>query len=100
MTNQDIKPDPELDTEQAEAVANLAPEDIKKIEQLLFDQTGDNWKKVAMIVASAMIESEKKYQGIPDIYFAQRVRKLVLGGTLEAQGFIGNMRYSEVRRAS
>ena len=45
-----------------------------------------------------MLELQNQYQGIPDIYFSQRVRKMVLGGTLESQGNIDRMRYSEVRR--
>ena len=35
--------------------------------------------------------------GIPDVFYAQRVRKLVEDGHLEAQGNLAYMRYSEVR---
>ena len=55
---------------------------------------------MAMVVGSAMMEAKNKYQGVPDLYFAQRIRELVANGTLESQGFLANMRYSEVRRIS
>ena len=36
-------------------------------------------------------------RGIPDIYYAQRVRRFVAEGALELEGDYINMRYSEVR---
>jgi len=35
--------------------------------------------------------------GIPDIYYANRVRALVEAGRLESQGNLDYMRFSEVR---
>ena len=37
------------------------------------------------------------FPNIPDIYYAQRVRRLVAVGELESQGNLEYMRYSEVR---
>lgn len=35
--------------------------------------------------------------GIADVFYAQRVRKLVARGVLEAQGDLARMRHGEVR---
>ena len=100
MNKHDIDPDPQLSEEQDLAVSNHTELQIEEIDNLLFDSTSANFKKVAMVVGSAMMEAKNKYQGVPDLYFAQRIRELVANGTLESQGFLANMRYSEVRRTS
>ena len=98
MNNQDLGPDSELSEKQAKAVQKLTPTQVEHIDGVLLNNTDDNWRKIARVVGSSMLELQNQYQGIPDIYFAQRVRKMVLGGTLESQGNIDRMRYSEVRR--
>ena len=42
-------------------------------------------------------ELSERFPNIPDIYYAQRVRRLVAVGELESQGNLEYMRYSEVR---
>ncbi len=37
------------------------------------------------------------FEGVPDIYYSERIRKLVEKGVLEAAGNLHYMRYSEVR---
>ena len=98
MNNQDLGPDSELSEKQTKAVQKLTPTQVEHIDGVLLNNTDDNWRKIARVVGSSMSELQNQYQGIPDIYFAQRVRKMVLGGTLESQGNIDRMRYSEVRR--
>ena len=98
MNNQDLGPDSELSEKQTKAVQKLTPTQVEHIDGVLLNNTDDNWRKIARVVGSSMLELQNQYQGIPDIYFAQRVRKMVLGGTLESQGNIDRMRYSEVRR--
>ena len=100
MNKHDIDPDPQLSEEQDLAVGNLTELQIEEIDNLLFDSTSANFKKVAMVVGSAMEKAKSSFQGIPDLYFAQRIRQMVANGTLESQGFLANMRYSEVRRAA
>lgn len=56
-----------------------------------------SWRKVAMLVAATMIELPNKKHGLPDVFYAERVRKLVEAGRLEPQGNLQYMRYSEVR---
>ena len=100
MNKHDLKPDPELSQEQISVVKNLTDIQVEEIDSLLLNSTSIHFKKVAMVVGSAMMEAKNKYQGVPDLYFAQRIRELVANGTLESQGFLANMRYSEVRRTS
>jgi len=100
MDKHDLRPDPELSQEQVNVVKNLNEIQIEEIDSLLFSSTSGHFKKVAMVVGSAMLEAKNKYQGVPDLYFAQRIREMVANGTLESQGFLANMRYSEVRRTS
>ena len=98
MNSHDLDPDPELNEEQAISVDKLTPVQVDHIDEVLLSNTAGTWRKIARVVGSSMIELQNQYQDIPDIYFAQRVRKMVLNGTLDSQGSIDRMRYSEVRR--
>ena len=98
MKKHDIEADPELSAEHIEIISGLSDIDIADIDKHLLSFTNENWRKIAMVVGSALMESQKKYKGVPDLYYAQRVRKMISDGVLESQGFIENMRYSEVRR--
>ncbi len=42
-------------------------------------------------------EMMAKFKGVPDVYFALRVRNLVDKGLVESTGNLDYMRYSEVR---
>ena len=98
MNSQDLGPDSELSEKQTKAVQKLTPTQVEHIDGVLLNNTDDNWRKIARVVGSSMLEFQNQYQGIPDIYFAHRVRKMVLGGSLESQGNIDRMGYCEVRR--
>ena len=50
-----------------------------------------------MIVGITMMEMENRPEGLSDIFYAHRVKKLVAEGRLEAEGNRDYMRYSEVR---
>ena len=54
---------------------------------------------VAVIVGLAMMEPSARVPGLPDLYYAQRVKSLVEKGLLLAEGNLSSMRYSEVRLA-
>src|SRR5438876_9757910 len=41
------------------------------------------WRKVATVVAAALGEARGSAAGLPDVYYAQRVRELVAAGRLE-----------------
>ncbi len=55
------------------------------------------WKKVAMVAADVMFETDPDMSEVSDVEVAERVKVLVDQGQLLAQGDLGNMRYSEIR---
>lgn len=96
--NEEIpKPDPGMTKVEKAFVDKLSQEDVEIIDKTLLSNATNEWRKVAMIVAITMMNLPNRVQGIPDIFYAQRVRKLVEGGRLESQGNLKNMRFSEVR---
>jgi len=91
-----LQADPVLTADESARVAQLTESDIRRIDEALVAAASANWRKVARVVASAMNESTHG-PGIPDIYYASRVRALVEAGRLESQGNLEYMRFSEVR---
>ncbi len=92
--------DPELSKEQELKVTQLTEQDLQNIDTALIACCKKNWRKVARVVGTAMGEQESRVLGIPDIFYAKRVRLLVQSGVLESQGDLSRMRFSEVRLKS
>lgn len=90
-------PDPPLTPEEEAKVAQLTEREIAAIDEALMSNAKAQWRKVAMLVGLTMGELENRVRGIPDLYYAQRVRKLVEAGRLESAGNLAYMRFSEVR---
>lgn len=86
-----------LTEENRRAIAELADEDLAAIDRALLSQCDYQFRKVAFVVGSAMSCQGGRIQGIPDVFYAQRVRRLVEQGLLESAGNLAHMRYSEVR---
>ena len=78
-------------------MVKLSREAVQAIDNLLLSHAHAEWRKVALIVALTMTDPENRERGIPDLFYAQRVRKLVEEGRLESQGNLQEMRFSEVR---
>ena len=98
MTESYPRPLPPLNEEQEAKVALLTDEDLKMIDQGLLSNASKKWRKVARVVGSTMdYGSPARIDGIPDIFYAQRVRKLVECGKLESTGNLDYIGYSEVR---
>jgi hypothetical protein len=91
------QPDPPLASAEAKLVAQLSSEQVAAIDRTLLAQATHQWRKVAFVVGSAMSKLPDRIHGIPDIYYAQRVRELVARGALVSQGNLRYMRFSEVR---
>ena len=100
MSEQDVKPDPPLTPEQALRVSRLRQEDLWEIDRVLLAQSTTTWRKLARIVGMTIGELSERFPNIPDVYYAQRVRRLVAVGELESQGNLEFMRFSEVRLPS
>jgi hypothetical protein len=84
-----------LTAEDEANITTLRAEDIEAIDQSLFSNVSMGWHKVAMVVGMAMAEQHRP--GIPDEFYAQRVRRLAELGRIESQGNLTYMRFSEVR---
>ena len=97
MDNHDVEPDPPLNAEQLALVEKLSDEDVREIDGSLRANANKNWRKVAFIVGITMSELPERIYGIPDVYYAGRIKHLVEKGLLESQGDLSYMRYSEVR---
>ena len=92
-----LEPDGELDEEQRELVSKLSEAELRKIDETLLSNASLRYKKVAMIVATSMMDLMKNNPDLPDIFYSQRIQKLVAEGRLVAEGNLDYMRYSEVR---
>jgi hypothetical protein len=97
VTEEIPKPDPPLTPEQKVKVAQLSEAEIRSIDEALLSNACHRWRKIARVVGTTMSSLTNRIQGIPDLFYSQRVRKLVEDGRLESQGNLAYMRFSEVR---
>jgi hypothetical protein len=97
MSELDVKPDPPLTPEQALRVSRLKQEDLWEMDRVLLAQSTLTWRKVASVVGMTIGELSERFPNVPDVYYAQRLRRLVAVGELESQGNLEYMGYSEVR---
>ncbi len=101
MTEKRQLPLPPLSDEQKARVAQLTDEEFDIIDQGLLSNACERWRKVARVVGSTMkIGSPTRIEGVPDIFYAQRIRILVESGKLESVGNLDYIGYSEVRLPS
>ena len=98
MNSHDLHPDPPLTPDQVKLVEGLTDAEVKAIDEALLASTSERWRKVARVVSTVMLDFPCRVEGIPDVYYSQRVQNLVKEGLLESQGNLSHMRYSEVRR--
>jgi hypothetical protein len=78
-------------------INKLTPDQVKRIDEVLLAQTALEWRKVARVVGSAMLQMKGEYPGLPDVYYSGRIAELVTAGKLQSQGNLRRMRFSEVR---
>jgi hypothetical protein len=94
---EEFEPDPPLSADEQRQVAALSQTQIIAIDNALLCHASSQWRKVAYLVGMSMSTQEDRVPGIPDLYYAERVRDLVARGNLEASGNLAYMRFSEVR---
>jgi len=87
--------DRDLTDQEEELIAALPAEFVTRIDDALLAKANRRFQKVARIIGEVMADGPP---GIPDVYYAQRIAKLVKAGLLESQGNLRRMRFSEVRR--
>jgi len=95
--NEIPQPDAPMTPAERAAVAALTPAQIAALDETLLANTHDRWRKVAMVIAKSW-DSAEQWPGVPDSFYAERMRELVARGLLESQGNLLYMRFSEVRR--
>ncbi len=98
-TSAEDPPHQPLDAAEREAVAALTSSDVAHIDAAILRHVTGQWRKVAMIVVSAMAEPGLVH-GLPDVYFAERLKLLVASRRVEARGDLDRMRFSEARSPS
>ena len=79
------EPDGEL-PDQEKLVAQLTNDEIIAIDNALLENTCDKWRKVARVVGTTMLEFPYRVESIPDVFYSQRIKKVVNEGLLESQG--------------
>ncbi len=89
-----------LTEHEALLIAGLPAEVITRIDDALLAKATHRFQKVARIIGQVMQSFSDRPSGIPDVYYAQRIAKLVNAGLLESQGNLLRIRFSEVRLPS
>ncbi len=99
-TSEAPKPEWPPKEEEQGRIDKLTADEIQKIDEALLANASTEWRKVERVVGSAMTANSGIVPAVPDSFYAERVRKLVADGTLESQGNLAFMRFSEVRLKS
>jgi len=93
----DIDPDGPLTPQQQVVADAMSLELLRRIDAALLSHARKTNRKIAMLVGLTMMDPSLRVPGLPDVFYAQRIRMLVDRGLLLADGSLGYMRYSEVR---
>ena len=93
-------PDGPMSPQQQAVADSLSADHISQIDAALLSHARLLNRKVAMLVGLAMQDASLRVAGLPDIFFAQRVRALVEKGALVSEGNLDYMGFSEVRLPS
>jgi hypothetical protein len=70
---------------------------VPPIDDIILSLSQPEWKKVAMIIAKAVDECERRAITATHNEIASRIQMLVSARRLEAQGDLSNWRHSEIR---
>jgi len=85
-------------TPQEQVVADaLSIELLRRIDAALLSHARKTNRKVSMLVGLTMTDPSLRVPGLPDVFYAQRIRMLVDKGLLVAEASLGYMGYGEVR---
>jgi hypothetical protein len=93
----EVELDGPMTAAQSERISQLTAQEISAIDAALLSAARTRFRKVAMVVGTAMIELEVSIPRVPDLFYSERVRCLVEAGALESAGDLRRMRFSEVR---
>jgi hypothetical protein len=94
------KTDAPISQESHAVISGLTQMQLEAIDLALFSQISGEWRKIARVVGGAMLSDIDRVRGIPDLYYAERLRAMIKLNKLQAQGDLTSMRHGEVRRFS
>jgi len=93
----DKKPDRPMSAEQEARAQLLRSAQLQRIDEYLLSHTSHQWRKVAYVIGQTMKDIHDRFPGIPDIFYALRIKHLAKSGVIEAAGNLDRMRHSEIR---
>jgi hypothetical protein len=88
---------PPLSNEEQSVVAKLTDADFQVINAAILTNSSKRWLKVARVVRDTEKELSDRYPGLSYVFYAQCLIRLSEEGSLESQGNLEYMRFSEVR---
>lgn len=88
-----------MDSEEETRARLLTPAELQRIDEALLSNATKRFQKVAMLIYVTMKELREEIPGLPDVFYASRIKHLVASGQLEGAGNLDRMRFSEVRLA-
>ena len=88
---------PPLCADEQAAVSKLTDEDLREIDAAILAHSSNRWLKVVRVVWDVEHELKQHHPQLSYIFYAQRLIHLAEVGTLESQGNLEFMRFSEVR---
>ncbi len=91
------KPDQPLTKSQKERIQQLSEDDIRELDAAIWDVLSDRWQKLAYVIGRAMLSVPDQYNDLPDVFFADRLRRIVAANHLTVRGDITYIQYCEVR---
>lgn len=97
ISNNIDPPNPPMTLEQQAVADSLSPDFIQAIDDELISHASRMNRKVARLVLSAMSNPKLRFPGLPDLFYAQRIKVLVSKGLLISEGNLDYTQYSEVR---
>lgn len=69
----------------------------QRIDEIILHFTADKWQKVALVVASVLLDGGEEMKEVNDFEVADRVKVLASEGRIESRGDLDKIRYSEIR---
>jgi hypothetical protein len=83
--------------EELAQMRRATPADAAAVDALILQNCTDSWRKVAMVVGTALTEFDTRFPRLPYVYMPVRIAALAASGVLEVDGDPLAMRFSEVR---
>ncbi|MGF7130884.1 tetratricopeptide (TPR) repeat protein [Paraburkholderia sp. EB58] len=97
VSHDDVSEYPPLTAAQQELVSQLTEAQLQSIDAAIMQNVSHNWRKVLRVIYSAMSDNDARVSGAVDVFYCQRVIRLVELGLIESVGNLRKMGCSEVR---